>query len=225
MNLRAEIERIYAFHTEALVSSGRFQALEGGSAPRAAYDAFIADLCRTHLKSPQILAFLYSVAPPLAAESVKHNLLEELGLDSEGGVPHPALLRQLALALGQGDAGVRALEADAHEDLRRLASDPILYGTIKELGLSVLLEVAGFEWMLSRVSGRMAVFLQKHRGLPADAVAWFAHHAEVDIRHAEEQLDTAVSYAQHYDLGGEHFTSILELTFRENIFSKRYFRS
>lgn len=215
---------MYARYTEALVTDERFRALEAGAAPAAAYDAFVGALCRTHLKSPQILGFLYAVAPPAAAETVKHNLLEELGLDSDGGVPHPALLRRLALALPRGQDGVPALEAEAQEEVRRLASDPILYGTIKELGLAVLLEVAGFEWMLSRTASRIAGFLGRHRGFGAEALAWFSHHAEVDVRHAEEQLDAVVAYAEHYDLAGEHFRSILDLTFRENVFVKRYFR-
>lgn len=94
MLVRQTLEAEYAAQCEAFARSEAFRSLESGSASRQAYDSFIAGVCRTHLKSPQILAFLYSVAPPAAAELIKHNMLEELGLDAEG-ISHPALLLQL----------------------------------------------------------------------------------------------------------------------------------
>ena len=77
------------------------------------------------------------------------------------------------------------LEAQADEDLRRIVVDPLLYGTLREVGLAALTEIVAFEYMLSRVSGRIARALAQHRGLPAPALEWFTHHSEVDIRHAE----------------------------------------
>ncbi len=224
MTFRAQAEAQFASQVDAWVASPPFRALEEGGAPRSAYDDFLANVCVTHLKSPQILGFLYAVAPPAALAAIEHNLLEELGRDGDGGTPHPALLRRLAAALDRGAAGVAALEAAAQEDVRRLASDPLLYGTVKELGLAVLLEVAAFEWMLARAAGRIARLLARHRHLDADALAWFTHHGEVDLRHAEEQLDAIERYVEHYELGGEA-EAILAITFRENVFAKRYFRS
>lgn len=222
MPVRSQVESEYAKQTEALVSSAGFKALESGSADKKTYDDFIANVCRTHLRSPQILAFLLSVAPPASVEDVKHNMLEELGLDEEG-LPHPQLLIKLAKHSGFTDQGIKQLEILAQEELKRMTSEQILYGTMKEIGLSALLETASFEWMLSRVSSRMAKFLEKHRGLSKDGLEWFSHHSEVDIRHAEEQLDSIEEYVKYYQFDQSHFESILELTFRENVFIKRYF--
>ena len=80
------------------------------------------------------------------------------------------------------------LEAQADEDLRRIVVDPLLYGTLREVGLAALTEIVAFEYMLSRVSGRIARALTEHRRLSAAALEWFTHHSEVDIRHAEQGL-------------------------------------
>lgn len=222
MLIRSLTESEYTSQAEKFAASRYFQSLEAGTAVAPAYDDFIAQLCRTHLKSPQILAFLYAIAPPAVAEAIKHNMLEELGLDEEG-VSHPQLLLQLARAAGFDEKGTRILESQAQEELRRMCTDPILFGTFKEFGLTVLLEVTCFEWMLSRLASRIARFLSQHRKLSDEDLKWFTHHAEVDLRHAEEGLDAVVKYARYYDFEIEDFRSILEITFRENVFIKRYF--
>lgn len=222
MAIRDRVESEYAKQTKDLASHEAFRALETGRADTKAYNDFIANVCKTHLRSPQILAFLYSVAPPASADDVKHNLLEELGLDEEG-LPHPKLLIKLAQHTGFNENEIKQLEILAQEELRRMMSGQILYGTIKEIGLSALIETASFEWMLSRLASRMAKFLEKHRGISKEGLEWFSHHSEVDIRHAEEQLDSIVEYVKYYQFEESGFESILELTFRENVFIKRYF--
>jgi hypothetical protein len=222
MNIRSLVESEYARQTEGFATCDLFQALEKGTARAGAYDDFITKVCQNHLKSPQILAFLYAVAPPSVADKLKHNMLEELGLDEEG-VSHPALLFHLAECAGFDEKARSRLESLAQEELRRICSDPILYGTLKEVGLSVLLETTCFEWMLSRLASRIGRFLADHRGLPPDCLKWFSHHSEVDIRHAEEGLDSVVDYVRFYEFTPEDLQSILELTFRENVFVKRYF--
>ena len=222
MLIRERVEQEYVKQTDALANCESFKGLENKKAEKKAYDEFIANVCKTHLRSPQILAFLFSVAPPASVEDVKHNMLEELGLDEEG-LPHPQLLIKLAKHSGFTDQGVKQLEVFAQEELKRMTSEQILYGTMKEIGLSALLETASFEWMLSRLSNRMAKFLEKHRGISKEGLEWFFHHSEVDIRHAEEQLDSIVEYVKYYQFEPSHFESILELTFRENVFIKRYF--
>lgn len=222
MSIRALVEAEYAKQTEEFAASRHFQTLENGTAERQAYDEFVARVCRNHLKSPQILAFLYAVAPPSVADRIKHNMLEEMGLDSEG-VSHPGLLVQLAESAGFDGAARLELERLAQEELRRICADPILYGTLKEVGLGVLLETTCFEWMLSRLASRIGRFLGEHRELPADGLTWFSHHSEVDIRHAEEGLDSVVDYVAYYEFTPDDLQSILELTFRENVFIKRYF--
>lgn len=222
MDIHSQIETKYLEQTEDFVKSEGFHALENGSATKAVYDEFIAAVCRTHLKSPHIVAFLFSVAPPKAADDLKHNLLEELGLDEEG-ISHPALLLELAAAAGFDETARRELERLAQNALRRDICDPILFGTLKELGLSVLIETVGFEWMLSRTAGKMADFLGRFRDLAPHDLRWFHHHAEVDIRHAEEGLQAVSDYIEFYEFDQADVEMILEITFRENIYIKRYF--
>jgi pyrroloquinoline quinone (PQQ) biosynthesis protein C len=223
MLTRSTLEAEYAAQCEAFTASDAFQALETGRASREAYDLFIAGVCRTHLKSPQILAFLYSVAPPLVADRIKHNMLEELGMDDAAGVSHPSLLLRLVEGAGFSRRAQRELEAQAESNLRRMCTDPILFGTFREVGLGVLLEVTCFEWMLARTASRIARFLHINRQLPDASLRWFAHHSEVDLRHAEEGLDAVVAFLDYYEFDATDATSILELTFRENPFLKRYF--
>lgn len=222
MNIRSLIEHQYQEQTQVFSQSSKFQRLEQGQLAVAEMNDFIAQLCQAHLKSPQILAFLYSVAPPATAETIQHNMLEELGLDDEG-ICHPDLLYKLAEAAGFDPKQRADLAVGAQEQLRTLCVDPLMFGTIKELGLSVLLEVTCFEWMLSRLSSRIGTALQVHRSLPKESLEWFYHHSEVDIRHAEEGLDSVVDYVNYYEIDGDELETILDITFRENIFIKRYF--
>lgn len=222
MNLRSLVESEYEKLTLDFASSNLFQALEEGRAARADYDLFMAGVCRSHLKSPHILAFLFALSPPCEADKIKHNMLEELGLDEEG-VSHPALLVKLMEAAGFDEKRREQLDMEATEELRRTISSPILFGTLKELGLSVLVETVAFEWMLSRLASRMARFLSDHRRLPEAALEWFYHHSELDRRHAEEGLDAVAAYASSYEINQTDAETILEVAFRENVFIKRYF--
>jgi pyrroloquinoline quinone (PQQ) biosynthesis protein C len=77
--------------------------------------------------------------------------------------------------------------------------------------------------MLSRTSGRIATALATHRGLSDGTLAWFTHHSEVDIRHAEQGLDDLEHYIRYYELADDDAMTIVELALRENVFIKRYF--
>src|SRR5215475_1209968 len=161
--LRSAIESLFAGQVEGFTGSAEFQALERGSAGPDRYDAFIESVARAHLRSPQLLAFLYALAPPAAAAELQHNLLEELGRDEESERPHPDLLRELLKGAGLG-CRLATLEAQADEDLRRIVVDPLLYRSLREVGLVALAEIVAFEYMLSRVSVRIARALGTHRG-------------------------------------------------------------
>jgi hypothetical protein len=221
--LRARIETLFAQQVESLTGSAEFRALERGTAAPGQYDAFIENVARAHLRSPQLLAFLYALAPPAAADDLRHNLLEELGLDEEAGRPHPDLLKDLLAGAGLAHR-LPALEAEADDDLRRVVVDPLLYGTLREVGLAALTEIVAFEHMLSRVSGRIARALAEHRGLPAAALTWFTHHSEVDVRHAEQGLAHLEAYVAYYDFRPDEALTIVEMALRENVFARRYFR-
>ncbi len=220
--LRSRVEALYARYVSEFANCAEFRALEAGRASRAEYDAFVESVVRAHLRSPQLLAFLYSLAPPEAAQDLMHNMLEELGIEDEDGTAHPSLLRQLAVGADL-ESRLPELERLADADLRRIVVDPILYGTLKELGLAALCEIVSFEYMLSRASGRIAKALAVHRGLSERTLQWFTHHSEVDIRHAEQGLDDLERYVRYYEFPDEDAMTIIEMTLRENVFIKRYF--
>jgi hypothetical protein len=223
MNLRARVEEEYRRQADEFAASTLFQSLEKGTASRADYDHFISGVCRSHLKSPHILAFLFAIAPPAEAEKLKNNMLEELGLMDGEGVSHPSLLHKLMEGAGFDEHKRALLVGEAEEELGLVIAQPLLFGTLRELGLSVLLETVAFEWMLSRMASPIARLLRDHRHLSAHALEWFYHHSEVDLRHAEEGLDAIIAYARLYEIDPEDAETILEVTFRENIFIKRYF--
>ncbi|MBI3622286.1 MAG: hypothetical protein HY208_08890, partial [Nitrospirae bacterium] len=126
-------------------------------------------------------------------------------------------------AVGFDDAALARLEQEAQDDVRRMCTDPFLYGTLKEFGLHILLEVSSFEWMLSRLASRMGNFLVKHHRMKQADLLWFFYHSEKDIQHAEEALDTIVDYVNYYGFSSEELDSILGIAFRENVFLRRYF--
>lgn len=222
MDIRSSVEHYYKNQVQFFEQSTVFQQMELGDGSLDFYDQFIANLCQTHLKSPQILAFLYSIAPPEVILQIKHNMLEELGLD-KAAICHPDLLYRLASAAEFDPKRQAELTDTAQEQLRRICIEPLLFGTIKELGLSVLLETTCFEWMLSRLASRIGKALEIHRGLPSESLVWFYHHSEVDIRHAEVGLTSVVQYVEYYEIDLDELETILDITFRENIFIKRYF--
>jgi len=214
MTLRSRIERLFAKQVSGLTECAEFRALELGQASREHYDCFLANVVRAHLKSTQFVAFLYALAPPVATESRLQNMLEE--------IHHPSLLRQLATGAGFAQR-LPELEALAAADIRRVAVEPLLYGTLKELGLSALCEVIAFEYMLSRVATRIAEALADHRGLSTATLRWWTEHSEVDIQHAAQGLDDLEAYVHYYEFTEEDAATIIDMTMRENVFIKRYF--
>ncbi len=220
--MRTTIEAAFTAQVDELTSSPPFRRLESGEASAKEYDRFIANLIRTHARSPQLVAFLYALAPPDAREDVLHNLLEELGIEDESGEPHPEMLKDLAASAGLYGV-LPELERLATEDLRAIASQPLLYATLKEVGLAALCEVVAFEYMLSRVASRIEAALETHRGLPPQALRWFHHHSEVDIAHAEQGLRHIDDYVRYYGLAEAEAQGIIELTLQENVFVRRYF--
>jgi hypothetical protein len=220
---RITVEAELAGQVASLNGCEDFRRLEDGQATPAEYDTFIESLARAHLRSPQLLAFLYALAPPVAAAHLRGNLLEELGLEDESDRPHPDLLVDLLMGAGLAHR-LPIVQAEADADLRQIVTDPLLYGSLREIGLAALIEIVAFEYMLSRVAGRLARALAIHRGLAPAALAWFTHHCEVDVRHAEEGLATLAAYVEYYALDPEEALAIAETTLRENVFARRYFR-
>ncbi len=169
MNFRNEVEKLYLRAIDEFTACPDFKAMEAGAASKSDYDRLILNVVRTHLRSPQLLAFLFSVSPPQTYSNLLRNMLEELGIGEDSGVPHPAILRELADGAGLGSM-LSEVEARAAADIRQVVVDPLLYPSLREVGLAALVEVEAFEYMLSRVASRIARALAAHRNLSSETV-------------------------------------------------------
>ena len=221
MSIRPHVEGIYKAHIEELKALPEMASILDGSASREVYDRFIANVIKTHLRSPQFLGFIFCIAPPKSLEHVKHNLMEEIGVD--GHESHPELLKSLSDEAGLSAETLEALHTTSQDTIKAVMSDPMMFGTLKEFGFGLMVEVFSFEYMLSRISTPIATALREHRGLSAAAVEWFTHHSEVDIEHAEEAFVTLDDYITHYDMDLDDAQTIADMVSRENLFIKRYF--
>jgi pyrroloquinoline quinone (PQQ) biosynthesis protein C len=215
------VEELFQQQVDEFAACEDFQNFEQGCLSNDELRNLIANILRAHLRSPKLVAFLYALSPPGAAtDSLRHNLLEELGVEDE--VAHPDLLKRLGAAVGLGPQ-LESLCQQSDEDLKRYVVEPLLFGTLKEVGLGALAEIVAFEYMLSRLASRIARSLAKPRKLDADALEWFTHHSEVDVRHAEQGLDNLIQYVRWYAFSDHDALTLLKLSFRENVFIKRYF--
>jgi hypothetical protein len=213
MTLRGRIASLYDEQVAEFLACPEFEDLEAGRAAPAAYDRFIANVVRAHLKASRLLGLLYALAPPAAADSRRQDLLEELH--------HPGLLRQFAAGAGLAER-LPELEARATDDFRRAVSHPISLGSLRELGLAVLCEVVAFDYLLSRIADRVAAALAAHCSLSPRTLSWWTKHAEVDRQHAEQGPDEIETYVRFYEIGPEDAQAIVELTLRDNVFIKQY---
>ena len=109
-------------------------------------------------------------------------------------VRYPDLLRDLMAGAGFSAAEADTAIAGAAERVRVLCARPLPFPTMREGGLSVLLEMLAFEHFLAHHAGRLAEALAAHYGLPRASLQWFALHSEVDVRHAEDGLEVARAY-------------------------------
>jgi len=148
-------------------------------------------------------------------------MLEELGLDNDSSVSHPALLRELLDGAGLSSV-LAEIEARAAADVRQVVVDPLLYPSLRDVGLAAMIEIEAFEYMLSRVASRIARALITHRKLSPEIVKWFTYHSEVDIEHAEQGLQNLEAFIAYYNIEVEDALTIAEIAMRENVFIKRY---
>jgi len=218
--VRGHLERAYAASVRELRRSPAYARLAAGEGTTAEYQALILRICETHLLSAHFVAFAYALAPPGAAKSFEHNLLEELG--AEGGEAHPRLLVRLLTAAGLGheEAAVRSA---GRLRLEEKVLEPLFYGSLRDVGLAALVEIVGFELMLSQVATEIAGFLGQRLGLSPEALAWFLHHSEVDVGHAEQGLDAVAEYVDHYGFALPDAMSIVDTALEQNIYVVRYF--
>ena len=104
---------------------------------------------------------------------VAANLADELG----DPVPHIELFDRFARAVGACES---AAPSPAMADLLGTYDDLLLQGALH--GLAGFL---AYECQAAEVAGVKADGLENNYGLDQDAVSFWAHHAEVDVRHAE----------------------------------------
>jgi len=206
---------------EALLHAPQFERLLSG-ATREEYDRFLRSVARVHLLSPRYLAFLYALAPPVAETALEHNLLEELGRERADEPSHPELLRALLRAAGMSGE-IDRIAAEAIEELCRTVSRPLPLPTLRDFAFSALCEVVAAEFLLARMSSPIASALARHCGLADVDLAWFLHHSEVDVGHAEQGLAAIDAFVAHYRMDDATVGRIVAATFRENVFLRRYF--
>lgn len=221
-SVRDRVREQFERQVAGFESSEAFRRLEAGMCAPDEYQDFVANVARAHLNSPRILAFLYAIAPPAASRALAGNMLEEMGTEGpESG--HPRHLETLLAGTGLAESVKARVHEDSADLIHRFCADPFLFGSLRELGLSVLLEVSSFEWMLSRLARRMGEALERGLKLDRDLLRWFFLHAEADLVHAQEALATIEAYVAGYGFGEDELTTFLDLTFRENVFLSRYF--
>lgn len=218
-SLRPIVEALYARHTLELTTCEPFGRLESGRMSRQEYDRFIANVITSHRHSPQLLAFLFALAAPRAAQRVKTNLLEELGIKDKAA--HPDLLIRLADSAGLAPL-LPELDGRSQAMMRVAVCQPLQLATLRDVGLAIMIEVFAFEYMLAKTANRIAEALARHRGLDAVALEWFTHHGVMDQRHAEEAFATIDDYVAYYEIPETPAVVIAEMTMRENVFIKRY---
>jgi pyrroloquinoline quinone (PQQ) biosynthesis protein C len=181
----------------------------------------VEQIAVTHLRSPQILAFLYAASPKNGRDHIYHNLSEELGLSAEGP-SHPDLLRRLGRAAGLHGPRWERIEEEADLVLRSNMCEPFLFGSMRDVALSVLLEVVAFEWFLSRTARSLGEAFQSLLSLETSDLEWFFHHSEVDIEHAQQGLEVLEAFVTEFAVDLDTLQNIAEITFRDNIYLKRY---
>jgi pyrroloquinoline quinone (PQQ) biosynthesis protein C len=221
MLLLDQLEELFQQQVSEFAACDGLARLEAGRLADTEIDQLLASFVRVHLRSPRFLAFIYALAPPgKTGDALEHNLLEELGVADE--IAHPALLKQLANAVGLNEQ-LPDITAEADAELKRRVLEPLLYGSLRDVGLAALAEIAATEYMLSRLAGRIARAIHEQRGVSYEALAWFTHHAEVDLRHAGEGLSSLIAYIAWYEIPEDDALTLLRMTFRENVFIRRYF--
>jgi hypothetical protein len=222
MSLRSDIEALFVKHVLEFIRSANFYVLESGQASREDYTRFIENVIRAHLKSPQLLAFLFALAPPNVSDDLAHTMLKEFSLKEDSDSAHPSLLKQLAVGAGLAHR-LPELEALAADDIRQLIIDPPLPDSIEEVGLAVLCEVTICEFLLAGIAGRLARTLAIHCDFGPTTLEWFTSHSEANIQHTEQSLDNLVTYIHYYEFTEADALTIIKMTLGENVFIKRYF--
>lgn len=217
-----QISETFERATQEFRDSAEYRDLVSGRAAPETVREFFRNLFRTHYLSSHIVALCFASLPSGSSESLKENLLEEMGR-SENQPPHAALLLEMARRLNFSPAEIDGLIDDARQRVALFSAARLPAATLRELCLSVLLETMSFEFMLSRCSGEIAAALKERYAIDASALRWFELHSEVDIRHAEEGLTVVRDYLEFHQIADDLFERIAGATLGESVFRRHYF--
>jgi muconate cycloisomerase len=217
-----QIVKYFEQATNDFTQAREYRDLVGGGAGMATAHEFLRNIFRTHYLSSHVVAFCFASLPSAAAETLRENLLEEMGR-SESEPPHSALLMEMARVIGFTDDEVNQLIADARRRVALVCASRVPVATLRELCLSVLLETMSFEFMLSRCSSALASALSEKYAIPHAALRWFELHSEVDIRHAEEAITVIQDYSEFHQISDALFEQIAGFTLGDQLFCRHYF--
>ena len=221
MSLREQLETILVRHAQELTEFEDFAAPDRRGLARGLRSVHRADRATTSAPRRSWPSSMRS-PPPEAAANLAHNMLEEMGIEEESGVAHPALLRVLVEGAGLGEqlAEMERLgrtmcarpsrTPSSTEPSRRWASPP------------------SWRWWPSSTCcpgwpARIGAALARHRGLSPASLEWFTHHSEVDIQHAEQGLDKTSWPTPLLRVRGPGRPGHLRRDPARNVFVKRYF--
>jgi pyrroloquinoline quinone (PQQ) biosynthesis protein C len=221
---RQQISEAFDQVAREFADSASFQALLAGELSQEQVREFVRNVVRSHFQSPHFLAFLLSLLPTEeGGKLLKENMLEEMGLLGSDEKAHPELLLDLVRGIGFSKEEIEQLIRESREHIRLLLAQPMPFPTLREMGLALLLTVVAIEYFLSRYSSKIATALVDHYGVSKDHLEWFVLHGEVDIRHAEEGIDTVADYIAFHQVEDSRFEGVLRATFAQNVLRQRYF--
>jgi pyrroloquinoline quinone (PQQ) biosynthesis protein C len=136
---------------------------------------------------PSYLERLVAILPDGDARTLMQaNLADELG----DPVPHVQLFERFAVAIGA-------------EEVEPSLAMAALLGTYEALldegSTAALAGLVGYEAQASEVAARKASGLREHHGLADEAVSFWTHHAEADVRHGSWSFDALASWGTEWE--------------------------
>jgi L-alanine-DL-glutamate epimerase-like enolase superfamily enzyme len=201
------------------MADGRIESLLAGQMSHPELHTFFRRLIVAHLNSGHLMGFLYSLAPPGADGLLRQKLKKELG--AEGDPSRSDLLLDLARGLGFTDRERERLIAEANEVRRKFATEAAPSLTLRQAGLSILIETLAFEAFLARLSGPVAEALTDHYQVSSEAVQWLTLHSEVP--QGEEDKRILEQYISFNRLNSSDVQAVVRRAFARNPILERYF--
>lgn len=162
-----------ALEGRRLLTHPFYRRWEAGEVTTRELAAYAAQYRHFEVHLPDFLASLVSALPDGPARTlVQANLDDELG----DPVPHAELFEQFAGSVGAASEEISPAMA------RLLKTYDELLGEDAESGLAGFL---AYEAQAAEVARNKADTLRQHYGLDTRAVAFWDHHARVDVEHRE----------------------------------------